>query len=84
MQFSDPQVILFVRDCERSAEFYAHFGFTETFRTSDHVPVKIEMSLGQFGLGLAEPDAAAASIPSSWCIRWLRRGRAGTVGILSI
>lgn len=61
MEFSDPQVILFVADCERAATFYAHFGFRETFRTSDDAPAKVEMKLGGFGLGLALPGPAAAS-----------------------
>ncbi len=61
MKFSDPQVILFVADCERAAAFYATFGFTETFRTPDTDPVKIEMILGGFALGLALPEPAADS-----------------------
>ena len=61
MQFSEPQVILFVADSERAAQFYTHFGFVETFRTSQDEPVKIEMALGGFNLGLAEPGPAAAS-----------------------
>lgn len=59
--FTDPQVILFVADCERAAAFYRHLGFHETFRTSPHAPVKIEMALGGFGLGLALPEPAAES-----------------------
>lgn len=61
MKFTEPQVILFVTDCERAALFYEHFGFTETFRTTDQSPVKIEMSSGGFNLGLAQPEPAAAS-----------------------
>ena len=61
MEFSDPQAILFVADCERAARFYANFGFAETFRTSQSDPVKIEMVLGGFGLGLALPGPAAES-----------------------
>jgi predicted enzyme related to lactoylglutathione lyase len=60
-EFTDPQVILFVADCERAAAFYGHFGFGETFRTSASEPVKIEMALGGFGLGLALPGPAAKS-----------------------
>ena len=33
MEFSDPQVILFVADTERAASFYGIFGFRETFRS---------------------------------------------------
>ena len=61
MEFRDPQVILFVEDCERAAAFYARFGFEETFRAPDRDPVKIEMRLGGFGLGLALPGPAAES-----------------------
>lgn len=61
MQFSDPQVIIFVADCERAAEFYATFGFEETFRAPADAPVKIEMRLGGFMLGLALPGPAADS-----------------------
>lgn len=60
-RFHDPQVILFVADCERAARFYATFGFVETFRTSPEQPVKIEMALGGFELGLALPGPAAES-----------------------
>ncbi|MCE1175043.1 MAG: VOC family protein [Propionibacteriales bacterium] len=61
MQFSDPQAIPFVADCERSARFYATFGFSETFRSPQEEPVKIELALGGFGLGLALPGPAAES-----------------------
>ncbi len=59
--FTDPQVILFVFDCEAAARFYGHFGFVETFRTRETPPAKIELQLGGFGLGLALPGPAAAS-----------------------
>ena len=61
MNFSHPQVILFVADCERAARFYQSFGFTEKFRTPDERPVKIEIVLGGFEVGLALPEPAAAS-----------------------
>lgn len=61
MKFTNPQVILFVADVERAAHFYATFGFMETFRTPDVAPVKIEMSLDGFELGLALPGPAAES-----------------------
>ena len=59
--FSDPQVILFVADCEAAARFYARFGFVETFRTTEQPPAKIELTLGGFCLGLALPGPAATS-----------------------
>lgn len=61
MEFTDPQVILFVGDCERAARFYAVFGFVETFRTTRQDPVKVELALGGFGLGLALPGPAVES-----------------------
>lgn len=61
LEFTDPQVILFVADCERAAAFYERFGFKETFRTSADSPAKVEMALGGFGLGLALPAPAADS-----------------------
>ncbi|WP_062307658.1 VOC family protein [Demequina subtropica] len=61
MEFSEPQVILFVADCERAASFYGALGFTETFRSGDDAPVKIELALGGFTLGLALPGPAAES-----------------------
>ena len=61
MRFTDPQVILFVADCERAARFYATFGFRETFRAPSRAPVKIEMVLDGFALGLALPGPAADS-----------------------
>ncbi|SMC74054.1 VOC family protein [Kibdelosporangium aridum] len=61
MEFSDPQVILFVSDTERAASFYGIFGFRETFRSPQEDPVKIEMALGGFTIGLALPRLLAES-----------------------
>jgi uncharacterized glyoxalase superfamily protein PhnB len=61
MRYTDPQVILFVADCERAAAFYATFGFTETFRVPRERPIKIELALDGFNLGLALPEPAAES-----------------------
>lgn len=61
MKFANPQVILFVADCERAATFYQQFGFKETFRTSADSPAKVEMALDGFGLGLALPGPAVES-----------------------
>ncbi|WP_062310487.1 VOC family protein [Demequina rhizosphaerae] len=61
MEFFEPQVILFVEDCERAAGFYARLGFVETFRSDDEAPIKVEMALGGFMLGLAHPEPAAQS-----------------------
>ena len=61
MRFFDPQVILFVVDTERAARFYQAFGFRETFRSAEHEPVKIELTLSGFGLGLALPGPATQS-----------------------
>jgi len=61
MEFSDPQVILFVADTERAASFYGVLGFRETFRAPQEDPVKIEMALGGFTIGLALPQLLAES-----------------------
>lgn len=61
MEFSDPQVMLFVADTERAANFYGVFGFRETFRAPEEDPVKIEMAVGGFTLGLALPRLMAES-----------------------
>lgn len=57
----EPQVILFVADCERAAAFYSGLGFRETFRSGPEHPIKIELALGGFTLGLALPGPAAES-----------------------
>jgi len=59
--YHDAQVILFVADTEAAARLYGRFGFRETFRTPETPPVKIEMALEGFALGLALPGPAAAS-----------------------
>lgn len=58
MEFTEPQVILFLSDPERSTRFYGAFGFHETFRTFVESPGKIELSLGGFMLGLSTADSA--------------------------
>ncbi|KAD4007163.1 glyoxalase/bleomycin resistance/dioxygenase family protein [Arthrobacter yangruifuii] len=61
MKIYNPQVILFVADVSRAARFYAALGFTEEFRATGAgaAPVKIELSLDGFELGLALPGPAA-------------------------
>ncbi len=61
MKIFDPQIILFVTDTERAARFYANLGLVQDYRATkpDSAPVKIEMSLDGFGLGLALPGPAA-------------------------
>jgi uncharacterized glyoxalase superfamily protein PhnB len=61
VEFRNAQVILFVADCERAAAFYETIGFTETFRVPRDAPIKVEMALGGFELGLALPGPAATS-----------------------
>jgi catechol 2,3-dioxygenase-like lactoylglutathione lyase family enzyme len=52
--FSAPQVVLLVEDAERSAAFYARFGFEEVFRTPrDGAPIHIDVRLDGIRLGLA-------------------------------
>ena len=59
MKFTSPQIVLFVSDVERAAQFYAGFGFVEAFRHPEIKPAKIEVSLAGFELGLALPGPAA-------------------------
>lgn len=59
VRVTNPQAILFVADCERAARFYQVFGFHETFRTPGTSPVKIELRLDGFTLGLALTAPAA-------------------------
>lgn len=52
--FKSPQVVLFSRDVQSTAEFYARFGFAEVFRVpSEGVPIHIDVELDGFRLGLA-------------------------------
>jgi len=67
MEFTDPQVILLVADCERDAAFYAAFGFPETFRApeAEADPVKIEMTLGGSGLAAYALKRNSTTSPSA-------------------
>lgn len=56
MELHNPQIILFVSDAARAAEFYRAFGFQETFRAPEQNPVKVELRLGGLELGLATPE----------------------------
>ncbi|MCC3291559.1 glyoxalase/bleomycin resistance/extradiol dioxygenase family protein [Arthrobacter sp. zg-Y1110] len=61
MKIYNPQVILFVADVARAARFYAALGFNEEFSATGAgtAPVKMEMALEGFELGLALPGPAA-------------------------
>jgi catechol 2,3-dioxygenase-like lactoylglutathione lyase family enzyme len=61
VEIFEPQVILFVADCERTAAFYSRLGFREAFRSAPEAPIKVELALGGFTLGLALPEPAAES-----------------------
>lgn len=60
--FHNPALNLYVRDVVQEVRFYTDLlGFTETFRTpKEGTPVHVEMRLGQFTLGVASIEAAAA------------------------
>ncbi|HTS33987.1 MAG TPA: VOC family protein [Thermoplasmata archaeon] len=59
VQFSNPEVNLYVGNIEGSIRFYRDvLGFTETFRTpKEGPPEHLELRLGSFTLGLATFDA---------------------------
>ena len=62
--FTTPQVNLFSSDVERTAAFYSHLGFVESFRTpmhgaADHVEFKLEgltLGVGSAAASLVETD----------------------------
>ncbi len=52
---------LYTRDVLRLVRFYEALGFRQTFRTPEEgTPVHVELTLGQFAMGIASVDAAAA------------------------
>ena len=53
--FRAPQVVLVVEDAERSAAFYARFGFVEVFRAAgdDGAPIHIDAVLDGTRIGFA-------------------------------
>jgi catechol 2,3-dioxygenase-like lactoylglutathione lyase family enzyme len=52
--FRTPQIVLFSRDVERSADFYKAVGFCEVFRTpTEGVPIHVDVELDGYRLGLA-------------------------------
>lgn len=56
--FRDPQVILFSKDVERLAAFYADLGFVETFRVpQEGPPIHVDMVLGNYKIGFASVDS---------------------------
>lgn len=76
--FTTPQVNLYSRDVERTAGFYAHLGFVESFRTpmhgtADHVELKLE------GLTLGVGSAAAGRRDHGLDIRLDEPGRGAEV-----
>jgi catechol 2,3-dioxygenase-like lactoylglutathione lyase family enzyme len=76
--FTTPQVNLYSSDVERTAAFYSHLGFVESFRTpihaaADHVELKLE------GLTLGVGSAAAGIREHGLDIRLDERGRGAEV-----
>jgi predicted enzyme related to lactoylglutathione lyase len=57
--FRDPMINLYSHDVARLAGFYERLGFQETFRTPrEGLPRHVELSLGNFTIGVASVDAA--------------------------
>ncbi|WP_409483399.1 VOC family protein [Arsenicicoccus dermatophilus] len=57
--FSNPQIVLFVRDIERALAFYSVIGFTEVYRVPDvpgQEPVHVDLELDGYRLGLATEE----------------------------
>ena len=76
--FTTPQVNLFSSDVERTAAFYSHLGFVESFRTpmhgaADHVEFKLE------GLTLGVGSARAGIRDHGLDLRHDERGRSAEV-----
>jgi catechol 2,3-dioxygenase-like lactoylglutathione lyase family enzyme len=58
VKFSEPQVVLFSTDLERTAAFYEGVGFVEVFRTpKDGPPIHIDLALDGYRLGLASEQS---------------------------
>ena len=56
--FREPQVILFSRDVERSASFYAGLGFVETFRVPEgERPIHVDLALDGYKIGIASIES---------------------------
>jgi catechol 2,3-dioxygenase-like lactoylglutathione lyase family enzyme len=52
--FRSPQIVLFVRDVSRTAEFYEKVGFEEVFRTpAAGPPIHIDLALDGYRIGFA-------------------------------
>lgn len=57
--FRDPSINVYSRDVKRLTRFYENVGFRETFRTPERgEPDHVELTLGQFTLGVASVEAA--------------------------
>ena len=57
--FRNPSVNLYTHDVARLVAFYTDLGFREVFRTpKEGAPAHVEVSLGEFTLGLASVGAA--------------------------
>ena len=59
--FRNPAINIYSHDVVRLVTFYERLGFRETFRTpKDGTPVHVEVTLGQFTVGIASVEAAIA------------------------
>lgn len=59
--FRNPAINIYSQDVVRLVSFYERLGFRETFRTpKEGTPVHVEVTLGQFTVGIASVEAAIA------------------------
>ena len=59
MRFRTPMINLYSKDLQKALSFYESLGFAETFRTpKDGDPLKVELVLDGFCLGIATVEAA--------------------------
>lgn len=61
VMFRNPAINIYSQDVVRLVSFYERLGFRETFRTpKEGTPVHVEVTLGQFTVGIASVEAAIA------------------------
>jgi len=56
--FRSPQIVLFSRDVERAAAFYAGLGFAEVYRVpTEGPPIHVDLVLDGYRIGIASVDS---------------------------
>ena len=59
MSFRTPMINIYSMDLPKAVSFYQSLGFSETFRIPKYgAPLKVEMALDGFSLGIATVEAA--------------------------